>query len=84
MIPFQGAVASILAVIALFVLWERPIPTLWWIILGILIADYLFSNSLKESLKLYGKEDKVTVKWGIIATITQISLIGLSIYTFFI
>ena len=45
-------------------------------------ADYLFTNSLKESLKLYGKEDKVTVNWGIVATITQISFIGISIYVF--
>ena len=84
MIPFQGAIASILAIIALIVLWDKPNTTLWWGILGILIADYLFTNSLKESLRLYEKDDKVTITWGIVATITQISLIGLSIYAFYL
>ncbi len=69
MIPFQGAIASILAIIALIVLWDESNSMLWWIILGLLITDYLFTNSLKESLKLYGEEDKATIKWGIIATV---------------
>ena len=80
MIPFQGFIASILAIIALIVLWNESNSMLWWIIIGLLFTDYLFTNTLKESLKLYGGEDKATIKWGIIVTVTQISLIGISIY----
>ena len=80
MIPFQGFIASILAIIALIVLWSESNSMLWWIIIGLLFTDYFFTNTLKESLKLYGGEDRVTIKWGIIVTVTQISLIGISIY----
>lgn len=80
MIPFQGLIASALAIIALIVLWDRPDPTLWRIILGLLIAEYLFAQTVKTCLKDYGMHDKATKTWGIITTVAQLLLIVLSIY----
>ena len=80
MIPFQGLIASALAIIALIVLWDRPDPTLWRIIFGLLIAEYLFAQTVKTCLKDYGMYDAATKTWGVITTITQLLLIILSIY----
>ena len=82
MIPFQGLIANILAVIALIVLWERPIPSLWLIILGFCIADIVLTQTVKNSIKIYGMNDKVSIIWGIITGIVQVIIIGLSIYAF--
>ena len=80
LIPYQGLIADVLSIIALIVLWEKPIPTLWWIILGVLVASFLFTQTVKTSLKDYGMYDTVTKTWGIIATVFQLLLIGLSVY----
>ena len=48
MIPLQGLIAQVLGVVALVVIWERPIPVLWWCILGLLIAEWYFKALTKD------------------------------------
>ncbi len=80
MIPFQGLIASVLGIIALIVLWDRPDPTLWRVIFGLMIAEFLFAQTVKTCIKDYGMHDKATKTWGVITTISQLFLIVLSIY----
>lgn len=82
MIPFQGCLADILGVIALLVAWERPIPSIWWWILGLMIIGHFFVKVLAESLRTLGMMHRATIFWSVIAGITQLAIIGLSIYVF--
>lgn len=84
MIPFQGLIVNVLAPITLFVLWQRPILTLWWIILGLFILNRIFVNTLRNSLKTNGMQEKGTKVWGYITELTQYMIIGISIYAVFI
>ena len=79
----MGCLAEILAVIALFYLWSRSSPKLWWLILGVLIAQSIIARVVKESLRLYGPRDKVTIFWGVVCTVLQVALIVLCIMGFF-
>ena len=80
MIPFQGLIVNVLAPITLFVLWQRPILILWWIILGLFILNRIFVNTLGNSLKKNGMQDKRTKVWGYITELTQYIIIGISMY----
>lgn len=84
MIPFQGLIVNILAPITLFVLWQRPILILWWIILGLFILNHIFVSKLGISLKKKGMQGKSTKVWGYITELTQYAIIGISIYVLFI
>ena len=79
----MGFIAGTLAIIALIFLWDAQNTTLWWIILVFVILDFFCVSAVKESIKTYGKKDKVTIFWLIVATIIQIATILLSIYAFF-
>lgn len=82
MIPGQGCLADILGVIALIVSWERPIPSIWWWILGLMIGGYYLSSVLKESLKTLGMMHRATIVWSVVLCIIQLAIIGLSVYVF--
>lgn len=84
MIPFQGLVVNVLAPITLFVLWQRPILTLWWIILGLFILNHIFVNTLGNSLKKNGMHDKATKVWGYVTELIQYIILGTCIYALFI
>lgn len=77
----MGCLGELLGILALALLWNNPNDErIWWIILGVLIANSFLSRVLKESLRLYGPKDGSSVFWGIVMTLIQIGLIGLSIY----
>ena len=82
MIPLQGLIAQVLGVVALVVIWERPIPVLWWCILGLLIAGWYFKALTKASFQTNGPKNPITVTLGIVLTVIQLVVIGLSIYSF--
>lgn len=83
MIPFQGLIASVIGIVALIIGWERPVPILWWIILGLLICDFLLTKTVRESIGMYGMKDSATRAWGIITGVNQLVIIGLSAYVIF-
>jgi hypothetical protein len=83
-IPFQGLIVNVLTLITLFVLWQRPIHALWWIVLGLFILNRIFVSKLGNSLKRNGMQNKATKVWGYITELTQYALIGISIYVLFI
>ncbi len=81
----MGLVASVLGIIALIISIVRD--NFNWVggtIITLLILNRLFKMTLRESLKMYGMKDTSSITWGVITTITQIGIIGLSIYSFFI
>jgi phosphatidylglycerophosphate synthase len=81
----MGCLSELLGVFSLIMLWNNPEDeNLWWIILGVLMANSLLSKVLKESLRLYGPNDSSSFFWGIIMTLIQLGLIGLSIYGVFL
>lgn len=82
MIPLQGLIAQVLGVVALVVIWERPIPVIWWCILGLLIAEWYFKALTKDSFQTNGPKNPITVTLGIVLTVIQLVVIGLSIYSF--
>jgi len=83
MIPYQGLIAWVMGILALTFAWERPIPVLWWVILGLLVGDFLFTRTVRESMGMYGWKDRATITWGIITTVNQLAIIGLSVYFIF-
>lgn len=83
MIPFQGLIASVIGIVALILAWQRPVPILWYVILGLLIIDFVFKKTVRESMGMYGLKDSATVTWGIITTVNQVAIIGLSVYVIF-
>jgi hypothetical protein len=81
----MGCLSELLGMVSLILLWNNPEDkNLWWIILGVLLANSFLSRVLKESLRLYGPKDSSSVFWGIIMALIQLGLIGLSIYGFFL
>ncbi len=80
----MGFISGILAIIALIVLWQTPLPMLWWSILILVIVDFLCVSAVKESIRMHGNKDRVTLFWLIITTLIQIATIALSIYAFFV
>ena len=80
----MGCLAELLAIVALFVLWTRPIPHLWWWVLGVLVAQAIIARVVQESLKLYGMRDAATVFWSIVCGILQLGLIVLAIVSFLV
>lgn len=80
----MGFIAFVLDIIALFILWDRPIPVLWWVIIGLFIFDYLCVQAVKNSIKINGSRDSVTTFWLTVATITQLSEVCISLYVIFL
>ena len=80
MLPYQGLIAFILGFAALVVSWKQPIPSTWWIILALMTTEFLFANTVRKSLGMYGMRDKVTKTWGVLTSLVQFGIIILAIY----
>lgn len=76
----MGLISGILGIAALIMLWNNPISVIWWILLILLIFDFLTVEAVKWSIKMYGLKDMVTKFWAIIATVIQVSIIIFFIY----
>jgi len=59
--PFSGLLAEVLGVIALIVLWSKPAHGLWWLILGLLIAEQKFKATVRSSIEMYGVQHQASL-----------------------
>jgi len=83
MIPLQGCLGEVLSAIALYRLWGADHTALWWTIVGLNVADILFAMTLRECVS--GQEaPEVTKFWIIVCMVTQITILGLCVYSFFL
>jgi hypothetical protein len=83
MLPFQGLLADIFAVIALIRFWRTPLPWMWWTTLGLFVLELLSTRALKQSLQTNGPRAAATIVIGILCTLLQLALIALGVYSFF-
>lgn len=79
----MGFLAELSAIIALIYLWGRSSPKLWWLILGLLVAQRVLKHVVRASLHSYGMRDKVSIFWGAVCGFLQLSLIVASAVAFF-
>lgn len=79
----MGFLSFLVGAIALFMGWHRPFPVWWWIIVGLFIFEYFSVAAVRECVKIYEPKSPYTVAWMIIATIVKITIIGISVWSFF-
>jgi hypothetical protein len=82
MIPFQGLIAEIFAVIGLIRLWRHPLPIIWWTLLILFFVEWFLIRALKQKLLQTGDSMKC-IGLTIPTLIAQLSEIGIGIYSFF-
>ncbi len=81
MFPGAGLLAGVLSLCALYSLWLTPLPALWWVILGLMVVNHLFTLTLKEaSRQAEQKVDDVVKFWVILCLVIQIARIGTAAY----
>ena len=66
---------DILGIIAIFKLWARPIPGIWWVALVINIWSFSFHNAAKEN---------PTPFLAALSLLGKLACAALGIYSFFI
>lgn len=77
----MGCIAEIVGIIALFILWNNPeFSNTWWIIIGLVIGNWLFNKVIQESIKMYGMKSKVSIFYSLILSVIQLFIIGMSCY----
>jgi hypothetical protein len=81
MIPFQGLVAEIFAIIGLVRLWRHPLPLIWWTLLILFFVEWGLCRVLKR--ELHTKHPSKL--WGLMipTAIAQLAEIGIGIYSLF-
>ena len=47
-IPFQGLVAEVFAVIGLIRFWRHPLPVIWWTLLILFFVEWFLIRALKR------------------------------------
>ncbi len=77
-----SSVLTIVNIAALVVAWDSPIPMVWWILLGLLLTDFLQLAVLRESVRLYGTRDGTTYFWALVHTTVQFVGLAVSMYVF--
>lgn len=77
-----STVLTIVNIAALVVAWDNPIPTVWWMLLGLLLTDILQLAVLRESVRLYGTRDRTTSFWALVHTAVQFVALAVSVYVF--
>jgi hypothetical protein len=82
MIPFQGLVAEIFAVIGLIRLWRHPLPGIWWVLLVIFFAEWFLLQAFKKQW-LRTRDLRSTLGLAIPVALLQLGEIGIGISSFF-
>jgi hypothetical protein len=83
MIPFQGCLADVLALVALFRLWTFPPRPIWWALLAGIVLDGIGKAMLRESIKTYGGLDSCSKQIAGVLMVVQLGVIGAAIYGLF-
>ena len=82
MIPFQGLIAEIFAVIGLVRFWRHPLPGIWWVLLVIFFAEWFLCHALKKEWLRTGDARSV-LGIAIPTCVLQLAEVGIGIYSFF-
>lgn len=82
MIPLQGLVAEILAVIGLIRFWRHPLPGIWWVLLTVFFVEWYLCHTFKKQW-LRTRDLRSTIGLGILVTLLQLAEIGIGISSFF-
>jgi hypothetical protein len=82
MIPFQGLIAEVFAVIGLVRFWRHPLPGIWWTLLIVFFAEWFLCHALKK--EIFQSGDMRSGRGFLIpVTLLQFAEIGIGIYSFF-
>jgi hypothetical protein len=80
----MGWLTNIFGGVALVVLWPKnPDSWLWWTVVGLIVADVVFSSTRKESARRRGAKAGATLFLGVVGTVVQLLIIGIGVGSFF-
>jgi hypothetical protein len=82
MVQCSGVLAVLLGIVGLFIGWERPVPLVWWCLLGVMIGSGVIGKTFEESSRMYGLNDSSTVFWAHVLVLANLSVAGLAIFIF--
>lgn len=81
----MGLLANILGAVAFVMLWSnKAYSWLWWTVVGLVVADLVFTSTLKESFRMHGAKAGATIFWGVVCTVVQLLIIGIGVGSFFL
>jgi hypothetical protein len=77
----MGFIAELVGICALVFLWNNPEHSnIWWIILGLMIGNWILKKVVEKSLKQNGMKSKIPFLYSLILIAIQISMTGLAGY----
>jgi uncharacterized membrane protein (DUF485 family) len=82
MIPFQGLVAEIFAVIGFIRFWRHPLPAIWWVLFVVFFAEWFLCQAFKKKW-LRTRDLRSTMGLAIPVALLQLAEIGIGISSLF-